>query len=169
MATSRLSSSLRAVATSSSASSRLFSTTRPARVVKELSSASSFDSMLSAQSSSSRPAIIDFTATWCPPCKVIGPVFSKLSDDAKLGGAVDFYKVDVDEVPEVAQRCNVRAMPTFVVFEGGEKKGEMVGADPNGLKVSKQRSERQLQSCSQPLPTATTPSQSLIEKLASKQ
>ena len=44
-----------------------------------------------------------------------------------------FYKVDVDELPEVAQEQNVRAMPTFLLFKGGKKVGEVVGANPTAL------------------------------------
>jgi thioredoxin-like negative regulator of GroEL len=44
-----------------------------------------------------------------------------------------FYKLDVDEVPEVAQELSVRAMPTFMLFKDGEKVGEVVGANPSAL------------------------------------
>lgn len=44
-----------------------------------------------------------------------------------------FYKLDVDEVPEVAQELSVRAMPTFMLFKDGEKVGEVVGANPTAL------------------------------------
>jgi thioredoxin 1 len=44
-----------------------------------------------------------------------------------------FYKLDVDEVPDVAQELSVRAMPTFMLFKDGEKVGEVVGANPNAL------------------------------------
>lgn len=69
--------------------------------------------------------IIDCMATWCAPCKKIAPEIVKLSNtypDAR------FYKLDVDEVPDVAQELGVRAMPTFMVFKGGEKVDEVVGA-----------------------------------------
>ncbi|KAI5363310.1 Putative thioredoxin [Septoria linicola] len=75
-------------------------------------------------------AVIDCFATWCGPCKVIAPQVVKFSDtypNAK------FYKLDVDEVPDVAQELSVRAMPTFFLFKGGEKVGEVVGANPAAL------------------------------------
>ncbi|KAL9022485.1 MAG: hypothetical protein Q9185_000392 [Variospora sp. 1 TL-2023] len=69
--------------------------------------------------------IIDCMATWCAPCKTIAPEIVKLSNTYP---AARFYKLDVDEVPAVAQELGVRAMPTFVIFKGGEKVGEVVGA-----------------------------------------
>lgn len=47
-----------------------------------------------------------------------------------------FYKIDVDEVPEVAQELSVRAMPTFLLFKDGEKVGEVVGANPTALETA---------------------------------
>ena len=47
-----------------------------------------------------------------------------------------FYKLDVDEVPDVAQELSVRAMPTFMLFKDGEKVGEVVGANPNALETA---------------------------------
>ena len=47
-----------------------------------------------------------------------------------------FYKLDVDEVPEVAQELSVRAMPTFLLFKDGEKVGEVVGANPSALEAA---------------------------------
>ena len=47
-----------------------------------------------------------------------------------------FYKVDVDEIPEVAQEWSVRAMPTFLLFKDGEKAGEVVGANPAALEAA---------------------------------
>ena len=71
-------------------------------------------------------------ATWCGPCKVIAPHIVKMSNtypDAR------FYKLDVDEVPDVAQELGVRAMPTFMVFRNGEKVGEVVGANQKSLEA----------------------------------
>ncbi|KAI4230815.1 MAG: hypothetical protein L6R40_007925 [Gallowayella cf. fulva] len=76
--------------------------------------------------------IIDCMATWCAPCKTIAPEIVKLSNshpDAR------FYKLDIDEVPDVAQELGVRAMPTFVIFKDGEKVGEVVGAHVETLRA----------------------------------
>lgn len=71
-------------------------------------------------------------ATWCGPCKVIAPQIVKMSNS--YPGA-RFYKLDVDEVPDVAQELGVRAMPTFMVFKNGEKVGEVVGANEKVLEA----------------------------------
>ena len=58
------------------------------------------------------------------------PRFSNTYEDAR------FYKLDVDEVPDVAQELAVRAMPTFLLFKDGEKVGEVVGANPTALEAA---------------------------------
>ena len=74
--------------------------------------------------------IVDFTATWCGPCKRIGPVFEKLASETK---GLTFVKVDVDECQQTAQKCDVSAMPTFQVFVDGKKVAEMLGGDSGAL------------------------------------
>ncbi|KAK3174378.1 hypothetical protein OEA41_001622 [Lepraria neglecta] len=74
--------------------------------------------------------VLDCMATWCGPCKVIAPVVVKMSNNYPNAR---FYKLDVDEVPDVAQELGVRAMPTFIVFKNGEKVGEVVGANAKAL------------------------------------
>jgi thioredoxin 1 len=59
--------------------------------------------------------------------------FSEKFTDAK------FYKIDVDEVPDVAQELGIRAMPTFLVFKNGEKVAEVVGANPKALEAAIQQ------------------------------
>lgn len=75
-------------------------------------------------------SVVDFYATWCGPCKAMAPHLSKLVQEYP---DVEFYKVDVDESPEIAQHCGVSAMPTFVYAKGGKLLGKVVGANPNGV------------------------------------
>jgi thioredoxin 1 len=80
--------------------------------------------------------VLDCFATWCGPCKVIAPEILKFSNSEQYKDKVDFYKVDVDEVPDVAQELSVRAMPTFMFFKNGEKVDEVVGADARAIKLA---------------------------------
>lgn len=67
--------------------------------------------------SKSSLVLIDFTATWCGPCKMIAPYFEKLSEEYE---SVVFLKCDVDQCPEVAGEYDVSAMPTFVFLKDGK-------------------------------------------------
>merc|ERR1712168_1621203 len=60
--------------------------------------------------------VIDFTATWCGPCKRIGPVFEKLAEQYP---DIKFFKVDVDENGEVSELEGISAMPTFKFYLNG--------------------------------------------------
>ncbi|KAG6776520.1 hypothetical protein POTOM_020033 [Populus tomentosa] len=74
--------------------------------------------------------VVDFTASWCPPCKMIAPIFAEL---AKKFPNVTFLKVDVDELKTVAEEWNVDAMPTFIFLKDGKLVDKTVGADKDGL------------------------------------
>jgi len=74
--------------------------------------------------------LVDFTASWCGPCKKIGPFFEELA--AKYPDVV-FVKIDVDDLDDVAAECGISAMPTFQLYSNGVKVQEMTGADNDKL------------------------------------
>jgi len=75
--------------------------------------------------------VVDFTASWCGPCKYIAPVYAELS--AKYTNVV-FLKIDVDELKSTAMALQIRAMPTFQFYLKGKKVDEFSGASPDQLK-----------------------------------
>jgi thioredoxin 1 len=103
--------------------------------VNLLPSKSSFDTSV-IQASAGRLVLLDCFATWCGPCKMIAPKVSAMSQEEKYKDSVDFYKIDVDEVPDVAQELGIRAMPTFLLFKDGEKVEEVVGANERAIRAA---------------------------------
>ncbi|XP_010539941.1 PREDICTED: thioredoxin H2-like isoform X1 [Tarenaya hassleriana] len=87
---------------------------------------------------SSKLLVIDFTASWCGPCKMMAPVFQGLAEKFT---DVEFVKIDVDEVPDVAREFGVQAMPTFVLVKRGREVDRVVGAKKDELerKISHHR------------------------------
>ncbi|KAF1362777.1 thioredoxin-domain-containing protein [Lizonia empirigonia] len=98
--------------------------------VHNLQTKAAFDEALADKSSL---MVLDCFATWCGPCKVIAPQVVKFSGTYPNAR---FYKLDVDEVPDVAQELGIRAMPTFLLFKGGDKVAEVVGANPKALEAA---------------------------------
>lgn len=77
--------------------------------------------------------VVDFSATWCGPCKMIKPFFHSLSE--KYSNVV-FLEVDVDDCQDVAAECEVKCMPTFQFFKKGQKVGEFSGANKEKLEAT---------------------------------
>jgi thioredoxin 1 len=75
---------------------------------------------------SSEPVLVDFFAEWCGPCKAMAPALEQVAVDMK--GKVKVAKLDVDQNPLVTQKYAIQAMPTMMIFKGGEKVAERVGA-----------------------------------------
>ncbi|MBU0536999.1 MAG: thioredoxin [Gammaproteobacteria bacterium] len=72
------------------------------------------------------PVLVDFWAEWCGPCKMMNPVLENLAGE--LDGSVAIAKLNVDESPDIAQRYNVRGIPTLLLFNNGELVAQRTGA-----------------------------------------
>ncbi|KAL5203058.1 hypothetical protein ABZP36_014010 [Zizania latifolia] len=82
--------------------------------------------------SAKKLVVIDFTASWCGPCRIIAPVFADL---AKKHPNAVFLKVDVDELKPIAEQFSVEAMPTFLFMKEGDVKDRVVGAVKDDLTI----------------------------------
>ncbi len=74
------------------------------------------------------PVLVDFWATWCGPCQVMGPVVDAVAGD--YAGKVNVLKLNVDENPETPSKYGVRGIPTLILFNKGEVVDRIVGAQP---------------------------------------
>ena len=72
-------------------------------------------------------SVVDFNATWCGPCKMLGPVLEKLSNEITY---VKFYAMDVDENPDIAEKFGIMSIPYVAVFRDGAKVDQNVGFIP---------------------------------------
>jgi thioredoxin 1 len=72
------------------------------------------------------PVLLDFTATWCAPCRVVSPVIDKLSKEYE--GKMKIVKMDIDEAPQTTNKFDIRGVPTFIFFRDGIEVERWVGA-----------------------------------------
>lgn len=76
---------------------------------------SNFDTIIE----SDKPVLIDFFATWCGPCQMLGPILKEVKDN--LGDRISILKIDVDKNQQIASKYQVRGVPTMILFQNGKQ------------------------------------------------
>ena len=81
------------------------------------------------------PVLVDFTAVWCGPCKMLDPIVKQIASD--WTGKVKVVKLDVDDNPELAMRYQVMGVPTLMLFVNGEPAQRVTGYQPKDRILAK--------------------------------
>lgn len=74
------------------------------------------------------PALVDFWAAWCGPCRMVGPVVEELAKEYE--GKIKFAKMDVDQNRQTPTKFGIRSIPTLIFFKNGEVAQTIIGAQP---------------------------------------
>lgn len=90
-----------------------------------------FESVIS---SSEKPVLVDFWASWCGPCRALAPVIDQISQE--MEGKLTVYKCNVDEEPDLATQFRIVSIPTLILFKGGQPVHTVVGNMPKPALVA---------------------------------
>lgn len=84
-------------------------------------------------SNSSKPVLVDFWASWCGPCQILGPMIEEVAEEVKE--TADVYKINVDENPETSGKYSIMSIPTVMIFKAGEVKETIVGVQSKDVYI----------------------------------
>lgn len=101
------------------------------RFMSQIVSDQNFQSFMA----SDKPVMVDFSATWCGPCKALAPTVEEIAKEYE--GRAIVGKADVDECPEISAKFRIMSVPTVLFFKGGELKDKSVGNVPKNTLVEK--------------------------------
>lgn len=93
-----------------------------------------FDDVIS---TSARPVLVDFWASWCGPCRALSPVVEEISNE--MNNELAVYKCNVEDEQDLAMRFQVMSIPTLILFKGGQPVHTMVGTAPKARIVAELR------------------------------
>ncbi|AIL45225.1 thioredoxin [Elizabethkingia anophelis] len=93
------------------------------------------DSTFSEIINSDKPVLVDFWATWCGPCRMLGPIIEEIATDFE--GKAVVGKVDVDNNQQISMEFGIRNIPTVLIFKNGEVVDKLVGVSPKEVIAQK--------------------------------
>jgi thioredoxin 1 len=99
--------------------------------IPEVTEVSFSDEVLASQ----EPVLVDFSAVWCGPCKLLDPIVEQLASE--WAGKIKVVKLDVDTSPNIAIQFQVMGVPTLMLFIGGKTRERLVGYQPKDRILAK--------------------------------